>query len=96
MALAQLSDLARILAMSVEELIGAEGTRGRRGPAPKLLQQVERIQRHPERSGAEGRVRNARAGFTAGRRAWHQLINADSSLECARSARRDSVGREWR
>lgn len=40
--------LARTLAMPVEELIGEQQQRSRRGPAPKLLQQVERIQRLPK------------------------------------------------
>lgn len=40
--------LARALAMPVEELIGEEAQRSKRGPAPKLLQQVERIQRLPK------------------------------------------------
>jgi transcriptional regulator with XRE-family HTH domain len=39
--------LAHALAIGVEDLIGAEGQPARRGPAPKLLQQVERIQRLP-------------------------------------------------
>jgi hypothetical protein len=37
--------LARDLAVTVEDLIGAETPAARRGPAPKLLQQMERIQR---------------------------------------------------
>ena len=40
--------LATTLAVSVEELIGVSSPAGRRGPAPKLLQQVERIQRLPK------------------------------------------------
>ena len=32
----------------MEELIGEEPQRSRRGPAPKLLQQIERIQRLPK------------------------------------------------
>lgn len=40
--------LARTLAMPVEELIGEEPQRSRRGPAPRLLQQIERIQRLPK------------------------------------------------
>ncbi|MFZ1989314.1 MAG: helix-turn-helix domain-containing protein [Alphaproteobacteria bacterium] len=40
--------LARALAISVQELVGEEPERPRRGPAPKLLQQVERIQRLPK------------------------------------------------
>ena len=43
-----LSDLATTLAVSVEELIGVSSPSGRRGPTPKLLQQVERIQRLPK------------------------------------------------
>ena len=46
--LALLPRLARTLAIPVEELIGEETQRPRRGPAPKLLQQVERIQRLPK------------------------------------------------
>lgn len=42
-----LAELATTLAVSVEELIGVSSPSGRRGPAPKLLQQVERIQRLP-------------------------------------------------
>ena len=45
---AQLPPLARALAVSVEDLIGEEPQSGKRGPAPKLLQQVERIQRLPK------------------------------------------------
>jgi transcriptional regulator with XRE-family HTH domain len=40
--------LARTLAVSVEELIGEEPQRSRRGPSPRLLQQIERIQRLPK------------------------------------------------
>lgn len=40
--------LARALAITVEDLIGAEAQPARRGPAPKLLQQIERIQRLPK------------------------------------------------
>ena len=40
--------LARTLAIQVEELIGQEARPSRRGPAPRLLQQVERIQRLPK------------------------------------------------
>ena len=45
---AQLPPLARALAVTVEDLIGEEPQPGKRGPAPKLLQQVERIQRLPK------------------------------------------------
>jgi transcriptional regulator with XRE-family HTH domain len=43
-----LPDLATTLAVSVEELIGVSSPSGKRGPTPKLLQQVERIQRLPK------------------------------------------------
>ena len=45
-----LSVLANALAISLEELIGTPQPAGakKRGPAPKLLQQVERIQRLPK------------------------------------------------
>jgi transcriptional regulator with XRE-family HTH domain len=46
-AVAQLPQLARALATTVEDLVGEEPRPGKRGPAPKLLQQVERIQRLP-------------------------------------------------
>jgi transcriptional regulator with XRE-family HTH domain len=46
-AVAQLPQIARALATTVEELIGEEPRPGKRGPAPKLLQQMERIQRLP-------------------------------------------------
>jgi transcriptional regulator with XRE-family HTH domain len=46
-AVAQLPQLARALATTVEDLVGEEPRQGKRGPAPKLLQQVERIQRLP-------------------------------------------------
>jgi hypothetical protein len=44
---ALLPELAQSLAVSVEDLIGTATPPARRGPAPKLLQQVERIQRLP-------------------------------------------------
>jgi len=43
----QLSPLAKALALSVEELLGEDKTPRKRGPAPKLLQQMERISRLP-------------------------------------------------
>jgi hypothetical protein len=46
--LALLPRLATTLAVSVEELIGVTSPSGRRGPAPKLLQQIERIHRLPK------------------------------------------------
>jgi len=40
--------LARTLGVSVEELLGADATAAKkRGPAPKLQQQIERIQQLP-------------------------------------------------
>src|SRR4051794_24739563 len=47
-AVALLPQIARALAVSVEDLIGEEARATRRGPAPKLLQQMERIQRLPK------------------------------------------------
>jgi|SRR5581483_2659681 len=40
--------LARALAVTVADLIGEEAAPSRRGPSPRLLQQVERIQRLPK------------------------------------------------
>lgn len=45
---ASLQSLARALAVTVADLIGEEAAPSRRGPAPRLLQQVERIQRLPK------------------------------------------------
>ena len=45
---ASLPRLARALAVTTADLIGEEATPSRRGPAPRLLQQVERIQRLPK------------------------------------------------
>lgn len=39
--------LARTLGVPTETLIGEEATRGKRGPPPKLQQQMERISRLP-------------------------------------------------
>jgi transcriptional regulator with XRE-family HTH domain len=47
-AVALLPQIARVLAVSVEDLIGEEARATRRGPAPRLLQQMERIQRLPK------------------------------------------------
>jgi hypothetical protein len=47
-AVALLPQIARVLAVSAEDLIGEEARAIRRGPAPKLLQQMERIQRLPK------------------------------------------------
>lgn len=46
-AIAVLPHLARALATSVEQLIGVPVPSGKRGPQPRLLQQIERIQRLP-------------------------------------------------
>ena len=44
-----LPTLAEVLAVSVEELIGIASTNGKkRGPAPKLLKQVEQISQLPK------------------------------------------------
>ncbi|KAF1687875.1 transcriptional regulator [Pseudoxanthomonas broegbernensis] len=43
-----LPTIARALGVSVEELIGAPTTPAKRGPAPKLQQQLERITRLPK------------------------------------------------
>jgi len=45
---ASLPRLARALAITTADLIGEEAAPLRRGPAPRLLQQVERIQRLPK------------------------------------------------
>ena len=49
-AVAMLPTVARVLRVSVEELIGAptRRTAGKRGPAPKLQQQLEQIQALPK------------------------------------------------
>lgn len=43
-----LPDLARILGAQVEELLGLKSENGKRGPTPKLQQQLERISRLPK------------------------------------------------
>ncbi len=43
-----LPTIARALGVSVEELIGEPATPAKRGPAPKLQQQLERITRLPK------------------------------------------------
>ena len=47
-ALALLAPLARALGVSTEEFIGEQAPPGKRGPVPKLQQQMERIQRLPK------------------------------------------------
>jgi transcriptional regulator with XRE-family HTH domain len=39
--------IAEALAVSLEQLIGQQATPAKRGPAPKLQQQIERIQKLP-------------------------------------------------
>jgi transcriptional regulator with XRE-family HTH domain len=43
-----LPSIARALAVSIEDLIGEEHKPGKRGPTPKLQQQVERIAQLPK------------------------------------------------
>jgi transcriptional regulator with XRE-family HTH domain len=46
-AVALLPPLAKALGVTVEELMGEETPSAKRGPAPKLQQQIERIQQLP-------------------------------------------------
>jgi transcriptional regulator with XRE-family HTH domain len=46
-AVALLPSLAKALGVTVEELMGEETPPAKRGPAPKLQQQIERIQQLP-------------------------------------------------
>ncbi len=46
-AVALLPALAKALGVTVEELMGEETPPAKRGPAPKLQQQIERIQKLP-------------------------------------------------
>lgn len=46
-AVALLSPLSTMLGMSLEELVGTQPKPGKRGPAPKLQQQLEQISRLP-------------------------------------------------
>lgn len=46
-AVAMLPALAKELAIPVEDLVGMPATKGKRGPAPKLQQQIEQIQQLP-------------------------------------------------
>jgi hypothetical protein len=49
MPLSSLPEIARYLGVSVEELLGDNSPAARkRGPAPKLQQQIERIQKLPK------------------------------------------------
>lgn len=47
MPVSSLPFIARFLGTTVEDLIGAKTTPAKRGPAPKLQQQIERIQQLP-------------------------------------------------
>lgn len=47
-AVALLQPLARAVGVAVEELIGEEPRPGKRGPAPKIQQQLERITQLPK------------------------------------------------
>lgn len=46
-AVAMLPRLAKELAISVEALVGMPASKNKRGPAPKLQQQIEQIQKLP-------------------------------------------------
>lgn len=46
-AVATLPKLARALGVSIEELVGAGSRPGKRGPAPRLQHQLERLQQLP-------------------------------------------------
>jgi transcriptional regulator with XRE-family HTH domain len=48
MAISALPRLARLLGVSIEELIGEPAKPAKRGPTPKLQQQVERLSRLPQ------------------------------------------------
>jgi transcriptional regulator with XRE-family HTH domain len=48
MPVSSLPFIARFLGTTVEELIGEKPAPGKRGPAPKLQQQIERIQHLPK------------------------------------------------
>lgn len=45
---ALLPELAEIFGVSVDELLGLTNSKGKRGPAPKLQQQIERLNRLPK------------------------------------------------
>ena len=47
MAISALPRLARLLGVSIEELIGEPPKPGKRGPAPKLQQQIDRLSTLP-------------------------------------------------
>ncbi len=48
MPVSTLPTLARLLGVSLEELLGEEPTAAKRGPTPKLQRQMERIQELPK------------------------------------------------
>ncbi|MGH8323787.1 MAG: transcriptional regulator, partial [Steroidobacteraceae bacterium] len=43
-----LPKIAKLLGVSIEELIGEEAKPGKRGPAPKIQQQMERVSALPK------------------------------------------------
>jgi transcriptional regulator with XRE-family HTH domain len=45
---AMLPEIARLFGISVDELLGLKNGSGKRGPAPKLQQQIERIHQLPK------------------------------------------------
>ena len=48
MPVSSLPKIAKLLGVSIEELIGEDPKPGKRGPAPKLQQQLERSTRLPK------------------------------------------------
>jgi transcriptional regulator with XRE-family HTH domain len=46
--IAMLPSVARALGVSIEELLGVKAENGKRGPTPKLQQQLERVSRLPK------------------------------------------------
>lgn len=48
MPVSSLPKVAKLLGVALEELIGEETKPGKRGPAPKLQRQIERIQELPK------------------------------------------------
>ena len=48
MAVSALPTIAKLLGVALEELIGEPSKPGKRGPAPKLQQQMERINQLPK------------------------------------------------
>ncbi len=48
LAIAELPPMAKALGVTLEELIGEEPKRAKRGPTPKLAQQLEQLSRLPK------------------------------------------------